>query len=165
MASASQPGGLVSFEQARSMVEQHTAHAATPGSETTDLLSSVGRILAEPVLADRDFPAFHRATRDGYALRAAEVTRVPAKLNIIGEIKAGDSPSRIVIEAGQAAAIMTGAPIPPGADAVVMIEYTSQSENSVEIQRAVGPGENFVPRGAEARAGQVLIARGTRLDA
>lgn len=159
------PGaGVVTFEEARHIVEQRALTAAPAESERVDLLSAVGRVLAEPIFADRDFPPFPRATRDGYAVRAVDVAQVPATLQLMGEIKAGGVNSGLTVKPGEAASIMTGAPLPPGADAVVMVEYTSQSGASVEVQRSVKSGENFVPRGAEARLGQILIDRGTRLD-
>jgi molybdopterin molybdotransferase len=84
---------------------------------------------------------------------------------LIGEIKAGDSStSALNVGQGEAVSIMTGAPLPVGADAVVMVEYTAQSGSTVEIKRSVKSGENYVPRGAEARAGQMLLDRGTRVD-
>jgi molybdopterin molybdotransferase len=129
-----------------------------------DLLSVGSQVLAESIVADRDFPPFSRAARDGYAVRSADVAEVPARLEIVGEIKAGDADDSLSVKAGQAAAIMTGAALPAGADAVVMVEYTAQSGNTVDVQRGVRAGENFVPRGAEARAGQTLLERGTRLD-
>jgi molybdopterin molybdotransferase len=165
MPSESPGAGVVSFEEARHIVEQHAIKVPSRETETVDLLSSAGRILAEAIVADRDFPPFPRATRDGYAVRALDVAEVPAKLELTGEIKAGDSPSSSSnVGERQAVAIMTGAPVPSGADAVVMVEYTSQGGNSVEIKRGVKSGENFVPRGAEARQGQMLLDRGMRLD-
>ena len=150
-------------------MESHAAEvrAARGGSSATEIvevLAARGRVLAEEILADRDFPPFHRATRDGYAVRAADVERVPAQLEAIGEIKAGHSAEACAVKSGQCVSIMTGAALPPGADAVVMVEYTMASGNSVEIQNSVRSGENFVPRGAEARAGQVLVQKGRRLD-
>jgi molybdopterin molybdotransferase len=157
---------VLSFEEARHAVEQHAANVRAADAETADLLATAGRVLAEPILADRDFPPFPRATRDGYAVRAADVTLVPAQLEVVGEIKAGDlpDPSLCSVRPGQAISIMTGASLPPGADAVVMVEYTTQSGSSVEIQRSAATGENFVPRAAEAREGQLLIDPGTQLD-
>lgn len=165
MTTASPATGVVTFEEARHIVEQH-ARGISPGeAETTDLLSAAGRVLADAILADRDFPPFPRATRDGYAVRAQDIAEVPVRLALAGEIKAGDVPDGSCnVEPGQAVSIMTGAPLPPRADAVVMVEYTTQTGNSVEIQRSVKSGENFVPRGAEARQGQMLLDRGTRLD-
>ncbi len=157
---------VVSFEVARHLVERHAADACPGEIETVDLLAGLGRVLAEGIVADRDFPPFARATRDGYAVRAADLVEVPARLEVAGEVKAGDWPEPAVcsVGRGQAVGIMTGAPLPAGADAVVMVEYTAAAGKSVEIQRSVSPGENFVPRGAEARAGQLLLDRGRRLD-
>jgi len=161
--------GVVSFEEARRIVEEHAAKvlagAGLGATETVGLLAAHGRVLAEALVADRDFPPFPRATRDGYAVRAADVEQVPARLEVIGEIKAGDSAEKFTVNRGQAVSIMTGAPLPAGADAVVMVEYTVASENAtVEIQRTPTSGENFVPKAAEARAGQLLVDRGRRLD-
>ena len=165
MCAASLAPGVVSFEEARHLVEEH-ALAVSPGeSERVDLLSASGRILAESIDADRDFPPFPRAARDGYAVRAQDLGAAPARLELIGEIKAGDVPaSAFQVGSGQTASIMTGAPLPPGADAVVMVEYTTQAGNTIEISRSVKQGENFVPRGSEARQSQRLLDPGTRLD-
>jgi len=160
------PASILTFEEARHTVEQH-ARTVGPGEvETVDLLAFAGRVLAEPIVADRDFPPFPRATRDGYAVRTADVTQVPARLEVVGEIRAGDwpEPGTCNVNVGQAVSIMTGAPLPAGADAVVMVEYTAPVGTTVEIQRSVKCGENFVPRGAEARSGQTLVGRGIRLD-
>ena len=176
---------MVSFEEARRLVEQHAAGVCPGEMETVDLLAGLGRVLAEGVVADRDFPPFDRATRDGYAVRAADLAKVPARLEVVGEVKAGDwpEPGACVVGRGQAVGIMTGAPLPAGADAVVMVEHTSTAHRShpnvakdatlgwgtlvgkfVDVQRSVRAGENFVRRGAEARAGQLLLDRGRRLD-
>ncbi len=182
---------VLSFEEARDLVEQHAASVSAREIEAVELLAGLGRVLADEILADRDFPPFERATRDGFAVRAADLAEVPARLEVVGEVKAGDWPEAagIAVGRGQAVSIMTGAPLPPGADAVVMVEHTALLQDShpnvakdatlgwgtrissgtaaasfVEIRRAVKAGENFVPRGAEARAGQMLIERGQRLD-
>ena len=154
---------MVSFEVARRLVEQHAAGVRPRETETVDLLAGLGRVLAASIVADRDLPPFPRATRDGYAVRAQDLTKLPARLELAGEIKAGD-PAVFSIKPGQAFGIMTGAPLPSGADAVVMVEHTALVEHSVEVGRAVTSGENFVPRGAEARAGQLLLDRGRKLD-
>ena len=174
MASSISAPGVVSFEEARRIVEEHAAgvrraRMEAGGTTALDLLAARGRVLAEDLIADRDFPPFARATRDGYAVRAAGVERVPARLEVIGEIKAGDSGESCHVGPGQAVSIMTGAPLPAGADAVVMVEYTAELSRGsggrdVEIKQRVKSGANFVPRGAEARAGQVLAERGARLD-
>jgi len=157
---------VLSFEEARHQVELQAAGVCPGDAETVDLLASLGRVPAEEILADRDFPPFARAARDGYAVCAADLAEVPARLEVIGEVKAGDWPDPGVcsVGRGQAVGIMTGAPLPAGADAVVMVEHTSLAGHSLEVQRTVRVGENFVPLGAEARAGQVLLDRGHRLD-
>jgi len=154
---------VLSFEQARHVVEEHAAHLGPTGKQEVGLLESAGRILAEPLVADRDFPPFPRATRDGYAVRASDLSQLPAQLEVLGEIKAGAN-SDIEVGQRQAAAIMTGAPVPWGADAVVMVEYSSQKGNRVEITKAVAAGDNVVPAGAEARKDARLLAAGVRLD-
>src|SRR5450755_605900 len=156
---------VLSFEDARHLVEEHAAKLHPRGKELTPLLGSVGLILAELVFADRDFPPFPRAARDGYALRAADLQHIPATLEIIGEVKAG-APENSEMRVGdaQAVSIMTGAAAPPGADAVVMVEYTSRSDNQVDVKRAVIAGENIVPMGSEAKRGERLLSPGMRLD-
>jgi molybdopterin molybdotransferase len=165
MSSAASPTGILSFEQARQVVEEHAASLRPRGKELVELLEGAGQVLAEPVLADRNFPPFPRATRDGYAVRAADLAQLPATLHVIGEIKAGAVADAIVkVESGQAAAIMTGAPAPPGSDAVVMVEYTSRSGDRVEITKGIAAGDNIVPVGSEAKRGYRLLSPGMRLD-
>jgi molybdopterin molybdotransferase len=157
----------LTFEQALSLVKANlTAAGFTPPVENVPLEQSRGRILAEDILADRDLPPFRRSTRDGYAVRAADVAAVPVELECVGEARAGkpwlgdlSSRPRAVVE------IMTGAPLPEGADAVVMVEYTRPRGSRVEVLRPVAAGENFVPRGSEAQAGRRVLARGRRLGA
>jgi len=172
---------VLSFEEARRVVEEQAAliqasRIQSGETESVDLLAAAGRVLSERVTADRDLPPFPRSTRDGYAVRSADLSALPATLEVIGEIKAGERLDRIPasIASGQAASIMTGAPVPAGADAVVMVEYTSPlnhliedhraNDHRVEITRSVAPGENIVPRGAEAREGAILLDRGFRLN-
>ena len=166
MADASISAKVLTFEDARHAVEQMAALVQPVGSESADLLSAAGRVLADEIHADRDLPPFHRSTRDGYAVRSADLVRVPVTLRIIAEIKAGEKTVNLPtsIGPGETASIMTGAPLPPGADAVVMVEYSNANGNQVELTRSVQAGENVVPRGAEARAASVLIERGRRLN-
>jgi len=166
MAALPQPPSILTFEEARHVVEGHASQVRPRIKEKVELLASIGRVLAEPIAADRDFPPFRRAMRDGYALRAADLTNLPVTLEVIGEIKAGAEPEALPREvaAGQAAAIMTGAPAPDGADAVVMVEYTSLSGQRVTVTRAVASGDNIVAAGSEARKGQILLHHGTRMD-
>jgi molybdopterin molybdotransferase len=166
MAAPLQSQAILSFEEARHAVEQHAAAVRPEEAENVDLRASLGRVLATPIVADRDFPPFRRAMRDGYAVRAADLAPLPATLEVIGEIRAGAAPADLPGEvgAGQAAAIMTGAPAPPGADAVVMVEYTSLDSDKVTVMRGIASGDNIVPTGSEARKGQVLLETGTRID-
>jgi len=171
MAAAPENPKILSFEEARKVVEEHAAllgshREVSKRLEEVDLLHAPGRVLGEPITADRDFPPFPRATRDGYAIRAADLKQLPATLEVIAEIKAGAAREQIPIElrSGQAAAIMTGAPAPPGADAVVMVEYSSRHGDRVQITKGVRGGENIVPVGAEARRGDLMVPLGARLD-
>lgn len=158
------PAPLMSFQDARRTVEHQAATVSPPGTETLSLLQSAQRILAEPIFADRDIPPFPRSTRDGYAVRSADLKILPAKLKLIGEIKAGPTPTLSHVSPGETFSIMTGACVPPGADAVVMVEYSSQQNNSVEITQQIAPGDNIVPQGAEAKRSTLLLAPGTLLD-
>ncbi len=155
---------ILTFEEARRVVEHHASQLFSGTRETVDLLRAANRVLAEPITAHRDIPPFPRSTRDGYAVRASDLTKLPAKLKVIGEIKAGPQQLPSTLNRGEAFSIMTGAPVPQGAEAVVMIEYTSQKADSVEITKSVAPGENVVAQGAEAKRGSLLLNHGTRLN-
>lgn len=156
---------VLSFEEARRTVEEHAGRLPAPESECVSLEQGGGRVLAQEIVADRDFPPFRRSARDGFAVRAADLKTLPARLRVVGEIRAGGPDHRIQLGTGEAAAIMTGAPAPDGADAVVMVEYTSRVGDSVEVSRGVGGGENIVPTGSEARQGDKLALPGARVDA
>ena len=116
-------------------------------------------MLAETVFADRDYPPFPRAARDGFAVRAADV---PGDLQVIGEVRAGEIYRGSVGPRG-AVEIMTGAPLPTGADAVVMVEHTEREGNRVRVGRSLTPGENFGAQGQEARSGEAVLHTGQRL--
>jgi len=159
------PGVILSFEQARHVVEEHAAALRPHGKELVELLDSQGQILAEPVIADRNFPPFPRATRDGYAVRANDIANLPARLKVVGEIKAGAAAdATLKVESGQAVSIMTGGPAPLGSDAVVMVEYTSRDHDQVTITKGIASGDNIVPVASEAKRGDRLLAPGTRFD-
>lgn len=157
---------VLTFEDARRVVEEQASPIVPGGTETVSLLHAAGHVLAEPITADRDIPPFPRSTRDGYAVLAADLAKLPARLKVIGEIKAGPLGGKIpsALNPGEAFSIMTGAPAPQGSDAVVMVEYTSLQGDSVEIKRGIAPGENIVAQGAEAKRGSLLLDRGTRLN-
>jgi molybdopterin molybdotransferase len=156
---------VLTFEEARRLVEEHARKLSANHTETVDLLHAPGRVLAESIAADRDIPPFPRSTRDGYAVRSTDLGHPPTRLIVIGELKAGASSASITnLNAGQTFSIMTGAPVPPGADAVVMVEYTTSRGGSVEITRTVTPGENIVAQAAEAQSESVVLEPGTRLN-
>jgi len=166
MATVSDKALILSFEDARRVVEEHSTRVRPGTIETVELLTGVGRVLAEPIHADRNFPPFARAARDGYAVRAADLSSLPARLKVVAEIKAGAAPEELPakIESGQAAAIMTGAPAPDGADAVVMVEYTTMNEQIVEVTRGLIAGENIVAAGSEAQKDALLLSPGVSID-
>jgi molybdopterin molybdotransferase len=151
----------LTFEQARQCVlEQTFRHAARPGIENVDLLSAAGRVLAETVVADRDLPPFHRSGRDGFAVRAEDL---PGALRVIGEVRAGEA-SPLPVTRGEAIEIMTGAPLPAGADAVLMVEHAVRNGGSdITTDRALLAGENVIPQGAEVRCAETVAAPGMRL--
>ena len=155
---------VLPFEQARHLVEEHASRLRPRGRELLSLLDANGRILAEAITADRDFPPFRRAARDGYAVRAADLATVPATLEVVAEIRAGATTEIAPLQPGQAISIMTGAPAPEGADAVVMVEHTSHDGARVEVRKSIAAGENIVPAGSEAKRGEQLLSPGTRLD-
>ena len=144
---------------------ERSAEANSIYSEWVALQDARGRILAQRILADRDQPAFARSTRDGYALRVGDL--LPAgtstTLPIAGSTRAGEAVAEL--PPGSAWEILTGAPIPRGADAVVMQEHVEVSGESVCVNRALNAGENIVQQGDEARAGDLLLAPGTRMGA
>src|SRR5215813_10653727 len=156
---------LLSFEEARQVVEQRAAACSPTQPELMNLLDALGLALAEDLRADRDFPPFPRATRDGYAVRTSDVQKTPATLLCVASIPAG---STLEVDdmphAGEAVEIMTGAPVPLGADAVVMVEYTEAAGENVTIKRAVRAGENIVARGSEAERGDMMVAKGKRVQ-
>jgi molybdopterin molybdotransferase len=156
---------LVSYHQATSIVQERISRGLPQlTTEIVPLEQSCGRVLAEDILADRPYPPFHRAIRDGYAVRAGDVAQAPALLQCIGELHAGGY-FQDKVGPGQCGAIMTGAPLPPGADAVVMVEHAEIQAGRVRILRAVGRWENVVQQGSEAPAGARVLPRGRRLTA
>jgi molybdopterin molybdotransferase len=156
----------ISFSDARRVVEEYALSLSSTQPELVSLLESCGLALAKDLRADRDFPPFSRSTRDGFAVRAADVKTTPARLRCIGEIKAGASSeeSSLVVQPEECVEIMTGAPVPIGADAVVMVEFTDRSGDDVTVQRSVTAGDNVVAQGAEARRGGAMVSRGTRVN-
>lgn len=133
--------------------------------QSASLADALGMVLAEPVLADRDQPPFPRSTRDGFACRAADLA-AGLSLQIVGSIRAGESAGS-EITSGTAVEIMTGAPVPAGGDCVVMVEHVQRDLDSLRLSpgRSIAPGDHIIPMGAEARAGDVILRRGSRISA
>ncbi len=157
---------VLPFDDALGVVlrEARGAAARVREVEGAPLLESAGRVLAERVTADRDQPPFDRSTRDGYAVRAADVG---GALRLVGTLKAGEAWGGAALGAGEAVEIMTGAPMPEGADAVLMVEHVAVEGGNVRAAegRGLKAGANVVPRGAEARAGAGVLAAGTVVGA
>ena len=145
-------------------VGEHTGSLRVQGrsTEAVPLLGSLGRTLAAPVLADRDQPPFPRSTRDGFACRAADLTSGNA-LHVVGLLRAGDPWTGPALQPGQALEIMTGAPVPAGADCVLMVEHAALNGSLIRTDRQLAAGENIVPAGAEARSGSTIVPAGTRI--
>jgi len=151
----------LSFFEARESVISHVRGAQqVPAIEEVELQHAAGRVLAEDVAADRDTPALARSVRDGYAVRAIDL---PGELEVIGEVRAGERFSGQV-SPGQAVEIMTGAPIPAGADAVVMVEHTRRENGRVRVDGSAEPDQFINPKGCEAAGGETVLRRGKRLD-
>jgi molybdopterin molybdotransferase len=153
---------MFSYEQARNTVIEQVGKRRGPrATSVVSVWDALGLVLAQEVRTDREYPPFNRSTRDGYALRAKEAAP-GAQLKCVGEIKAGDT-VREALAAGTCLQIMTGAAVPAGADAVVMIEHTSREGDFVGFERAAQPGQNIVPKGSEATAAQAILTTGMRL--
>ena len=153
---------MLSYEQARNKVIEEIGKKKGPrATAAVSMWDALGLVLAQEVMTDREYPPFDRSTRDGYAVRWKETTP-GAQLKRVGEIKAGDT-VRESLAAGTCLQIMTGAAVPAGADAVVMIEQTSREGDLVRFERAAQLGQNIVPRGSEASAAQTILTPGMRL--
>ena len=156
---------MLTVKAAREIVLDH-CRSIRPGqvpTEVVPLLASQGRVLAEPIHLDLDQPPFDRSMRDGFAVKSGDLDPLPARLRCVGEIKAGEAPT-LVLQPGEAIQIMTGAPAPEGADAVVMVEHTERlPKDEIAVLRSVPAGANIAPRGSERRQGDLLMPPATRL--
>ncbi len=150
---------MITIQQARALVLD--AVSGPLPAESVPVSQAAGRVLAAEVRADGDLPPFDRVMMDGFAVRAAETADVPARLSVAGEVAAGDGRSQ-PLRAGEALAIMTGAPLPPGADAVVPVEWTTSADGQVLVDRPVRPGQHVAPRGQDVAAGAVVARAGDR---
>jgi molybdopterin molybdotransferase len=149
-------------EAVRIVVEQAEPLAA----ERVALGEALGRVLAEEVFADTDLPPFDRAQMDGYAVRSEDLRETPARLRLVGEAAAG-SGWRGTLRTGEAVRIMTGAPLPKGADSVQQVEVTRETDDgaSVLIERATEPGQFYVPRASEIEEGERVLEAGEEINA
>src|SRR5260370_10385926 len=147
---------MLSFEEARGKVIEQVGKRKGPRvTAVVSVWDALGLVLAGEVQTDREYPPFDRSTRDGYALRSNEPAP-GARLKCVGEIKDGDT-VREALAAGNCLQIMTGAAVPAGADAVVMIEHTSREGDVVRFERAAQSGQNIVPKGNEGAAAQTHL--------
>jgi molybdopterin molybdotransferase len=148
---------MISIEEALRLVLTNLPPLRT---EAVSVRQAVGRVIAEAVKADGDVPPFRRSAVDGFALRAADVAETPVRLRVVGESRAGSSYAHAV-EPGTAVAIMTGAPVPEGADAVQLVELTDRpGPDEVVVRQGVKSGSHIAPAGSEARRGETVLEPG-----
>lgn len=151
---------LLTVEEAIRIID---AEPASPRVDQVALSDAQGLRLAQDVRADRDYPPFDKSQMDGFAVRRADVMSMPATLRVVGEIAAGSVANREV-GPGEAMAIMTGAPMPAGADGVVPVEDTERDGERVRVLRGTTPGRYISRRRSDCAAGSLILARGTRLE-
>ena len=151
---------MITVEEA---LDKILSHIQPLGSEKVSILEALGRVIAEDIYANRDIPPLDNSGMDGYAVRSEDIRNVsrdrPIQLKVIEDLPAGFISSKTV-EKGQAIRIMTGAPIPKGADSVIRVEDTRNENGFVTILRAVAPGENIRKAGADLRKGERVISIG-----
>jgi molybdenum cofactor synthesis domain-containing protein len=154
---------LVSVDRAREIINNLQV---LPGKESLALEEAYGKILAEGIVAGINVPPFSRAVMDGYAVRAEDTyashKNEPAKLKMLGNIPAG-SGAKLKVSLGEAVEISTGAPIPEGADSIVMVEYSSEEDGNVMIYRPVTVGENIMKAGSDILKGERVLRAGRRI--
>jgi molybdopterin molybdotransferase len=152
---------MIDYDEALKIVLEQAPGPA--GKVQVPLGIAAGRVLGSDVVAKSDLPPFDKAAMDGFAVRVADVAEVPATLDVVMDVPAGAIPSG-PIGAGQTASVMTGAPVPPGADAVIQVEWTSGfGGDTVEINQGIKAGKNISPRGEIIRAGDVVLTAGTTI--
>ncbi|MDQ1278929.1 MAG: molybdopterin molybdotransferase, partial [Thermoproteota archaeon] len=153
---------LVTEEEAKKRLREN--YLSQPmGLEAVKIDEAIGRVLAEDIEAGVDVPPFDRAMMDGFAVHAEDTFGAdedkPIPLKIVGRVGAGENP-KVSVEKGEAIEISTGAPIPKGANAVVMVEYTWQKDDSLKVYRSVAPGDNIMAAGSDIMAGELILRRG-----
>ena len=160
--------GLLSYEAALEVVLRQADHLAPLGDEVVGVEEAAGRVLAEPMAADEPLPRFSHATMDGYALRAADLRGAspdaPVRLEVVGTVVAG-SLQQPSVGPGTCVRVMTGAPLPAGADAVVPQEWVRPVDGrAVVVERPVAPGAYTYGAGEDVRPGEIVLQAGTRLS-
>lgn len=158
---------LLSYQEAKDIVQQHLKPKPL-GTQEIPLLQAHNRVLAQDAIAELDIPPFDRSTVDGYAVQAQDTygadETTPLKLRVVGSVAIGETP-HIQISKGEAAEIVTGAPIPEGANAVVMLEDTSIDGTELNVYSSVTANENIMKKGSDIKNGQVTLKAGTVLGA
>ncbi len=154
---------MLSVSEAIHVVQKQTRRLP---AALVPLAEARGRVLAEDVIAETDLPPFDRALMDGYAMRAADLQNAPAALRVVGEAAAGRG-WRGTLKAGEAVRIMTGAPVPEGADSVQQVELTRETEGGtvVEIDQPTTPGQFITKRATEVKKGETALRAGTTINA
>jgi molybdenum cofactor synthesis domain-containing protein len=153
---------LVSFNEAKELIQQ-TLQPKPLGKEEIPLLEAYNRVLAENAVSKLDIPPFNRSTVDGYAVKSEDTfgadENQPAKLRICGFVSIGETP-KVMVEKGEAAEIVTGAPIPDGADAVVMVEETERENEDLNVFSSVTNNENVMKKGSDIKQGETVLEAG-----
>ena len=152
---------MISVAEAIRVIREQTGQLP---AESIALSKALGRVLAEEVIADSDLPPFDRAQMDGYAVRSRDVRDTPARLRVVGESAAGRG-WHALMKAGEAVRIMTGAPVPPGADSVQKVEVTREEAGEVEIAEPARPGQFIIKRASETKKGEIVLQPGEEINA
>jgi len=157
---------LLSLDEARKTFKQNFSPKPV-GMERVSLSEAHDRVLAEDVVAPMDIPPFDRSTVDGYAMKAANTFGAdedrPVALKLCGQVNVGETP-RVIVENGIAAEIATGAPLPKGADAVVMVEYSTRKNDNILVHSSVSKGENVMKAGSDIHKGETILKKAQRLS-
>ncbi|NQU73634.1 MAG: molybdopterin molybdotransferase MoeA, partial [Candidatus Omnitrophica bacterium] len=149
---------MIKFEKAKDKIFNKTKRLED--TENLPLNKTIGLVLAEDIKAGLNMPPFNKSAMDGYAVRSCDLESVPGTLNCISAIKAGKS-FKDEVKKGECVKIMTGSPLPKGADSVVMVEFTKEKKNdSVEIFKKIMPGENVCPEGEDIEKDEVVLKKG-----
>jgi molybdenum cofactor synthesis domain-containing protein len=158
---------LMTFDEAKKVISEQLKPQAL-GEEEISLLEAYNRVLRENVVSALEIPPFNRSTVDGYAVQAADTfgaeEKQPVKLKLCGVVNVGEPP-KISVGKGEAAEIVTGAPVPDGADAVVMVEDTDSEDTELRVYRAVTKGENVMKKGTDIKKGETVLKAGQVLGA